>query len=61
MTTTNATTPPRAIVWWSITHTAWGCQIGNDRSFHYNEADAIRHGERLAATVARRSLIVVEG
>lgn len=44
-------TRPAAVVWWSPTHAAWGCQIGNERSWHYNERDAIRHGEALAAAV----------
>lgn len=53
------TTKPTACVWWSITHAAWGCQIGNQRTWHYNEQDAIRYGEQLAAKVQRRSLIGV--
>ena len=51
---------PKACVWWSPTRAAWGCQIGNERSWHYNEADAIKEGERLGGKVARRSIIEVE-
>jgi hypothetical protein len=50
-------TAPIALVWWSMTHTAWACQIGNDRTLHYNERDAIAHGERLAATLRLGSCI----
>jgi hypothetical protein len=50
-------TAPIALVWWSMTHTAWACQIGNDRTLHYNERDAIAHGERLAATLQLGSCI----
>lgn len=60
MKKTPATATPRACVWWSITRAAWGCQIGNHRSWHYNEADAIAHGERLAIEVQRCSLIAGE-
>ena len=58
--TTTTQPAPVALVWWSITRAAWGCQIGNDRSWHYNERDAIAHGERLAAAVQPRSCIVGE-
>lgn len=58
--TTTTQPAPVALVWWSITRTAWGCQIGNDRSWHYNERDAIAHGERLAAAVQLGSCIVGE-
>jgi hypothetical protein len=51
------TTTPTAYVWWSPRHCAWGCQIGDDRSWHYNECDAISYGERLGAAIALRSLI----
>ena len=51
---------PSACVWWSTTRAAWGCQIGNERSWHYNEADAIKEGERLGAKVARCSMFQVE-
>lgn len=50
-------TAPQACVWWSPTRVAWGCQIGNDRTYHYNERDAIRHGEALAAEISHRSVI----
>jgi hypothetical protein len=50
-------TAPIALVWWSMAHTAWACQIGNNRTLHYNERDAIAHGERLAAAVQRGSCI----
>jgi hypothetical protein len=48
-----------ACVWWSPTRAAWGCQIGNDRTFHYSEEAAIRHGNRLAAVIRRCSPIQV--
>ena len=51
---------PKACIWWSPTRAAWGCQIGNERSWHYNEADAIKEGERLGAEVARCSMFQVE-
>jgi hypothetical protein len=51
------TTTPTACIWWSITRAAWGCQIGNDRTWHYNERDAIRHGEQLASRVRLCSFI----
>ena len=57
--TTTTTTQPKACVWWSPTRAAWGCQIGNERSWHYNEADAIKEGERLGAEVARCSMFQV--
>jgi hypothetical protein len=49
-----------AVVWWSIKHAAWGCLIANDCSWHYNERDAVAHGERLAAAVRLGSCIVGE-
>ena len=58
--TTTAQAAPVAVVWWSIKHAAWACQIGNDRSWHYNERDAVAHGERLAAAVRLGSCIVGE-
>jgi hypothetical protein len=60
MTTTTKEPAPVALVWWSFSRAAWCCQIGNDRSFHYNERDAIAHGERLAAAVSLHSCIVGE-
>ena len=51
------TDTPTACVWWSSTRAAWGCQIGNYRSWHYNEQDAIRTGEQLAEKVRRCSFI----
>ena len=56
MTNTQQQTP-QACIWWSPTHAAWGCQIGNDRAYRYNERDAIRHGEELAAEIRRCSVI----
>jgi hypothetical protein len=53
----SATTTPIACVWWSVTRCAWGCQIGNDRTWHYNERDAIRYGEQLAERVRLCSFI----
>ncbi len=58
--TTTTQPAPVALVWWSITRIAWGCQIGNARSWHYNERDAIAHGERLAAAVRLGSCITGE-
>jgi hypothetical protein len=54
------TSSPVACVWWSTTRGAWGCQIGNDRSWHYNEHDAIRCGQQLAERVRRCSAIAGE-
>ena len=51
---------PTACIWWSPTRAAWGCQIGNERSWHYNEADAIKEGERLGAKVTSCSMFQVE-
>lgn len=59
MDRTNTPTP-EAVIWWSTTRAAWGCQIGNARSYHYNEADAMRYGAALAATVRSGSQIVGE-
>jgi hypothetical protein len=55
----DTTTPPVACVWWSTTRAAWGCQIGNNRSWHYSEQAAIRHGEQLAESVRLCSAIAV--
>ena len=59
-TTTTSQPAPVAVVWWSVRNAAWGCQIGSDRSWHYNERDAIAHGERLTAAVRLGSCIVGE-
>lgn len=55
MTTT--ATRQTACVWWSTTRCAWGCQIGNERSWHYSEAAAIAHGQQLADDIQRCSAI----
>jgi hypothetical protein len=49
-----------ACVWWSPTYCAWGCQIGNRRSWHYNEKDAIKEGETMAAEIKRCSIFQVD-
>lgn len=55
----HTTGSPEAVIWWSPTRVAWGCQIGNSRSWHYNERDAIQHGQALAERVRLASIVQV--
>ena len=46
-----------ACVWWSIAKAAWGCQIGEESSWHYSEQAAIDYAKERGMAIARRSLI----
>jgi hypothetical protein len=50
---------PKACVWWSPTKAAWGCQIGNDRSWHYSEQAAIDCGREMGLAIVQRSMFQV--
>jgi hypothetical protein len=54
----SATTTPTPCVWWSATRCAWGCQIGNDRRYFYNEHDAKAWGEAIAGQAARSCSVI---
>ncbi len=58
--TTNTRRPGVALVWWSPTRAAWGCQIDDQRTYHYSEAEAEAHGRQLVDEVHSRSVIAGE-
>lgn len=49
--------PGVALVWWSPTRIAWGCQIDADRTYHYSEEAAIAYGRSLVDELHRRSVV----